>query len=105
MSVCMLECDIGIHSQRRSLSRGALATTITSRKATFFSRSRATLWTKGETFNNFINIYDKRRNKLFVQFSWRGFLLGHVRLLLVKLLEIQEQIGSSNIKMSNLILI
>nr|KJB30412.1 hypothetical protein B456_005G143700 [Gossypium raimondii] len=87
------------------VNRGALATTITSRKATFFSRSRATLWTKGETSNNFINIYDKRRNKLCVQFSWRGFLLGHVRLLLVKLLEIQDQIGSSNIKMSNLVLI
>ncbi|MFQ6636683.1 hypothetical protein Gotur_013470 [Gossypium turneri] len=40
------------------VNRDALATTITSRKATFFSRSRATLWTKGETSNNFINIYD-----------------------------------------------
>ncbi|TYH45923.1 hypothetical protein ES332_D11G299400v1 [Gossypium tomentosum] len=97
--------DTGAILMQGFVNRGALATTITSRKATFFSRSRATLWTKGETSNNFINIYDKRRNKLCVQFSWRGFLLGHVRLLLVKLLEIQEQIGSSNIKMSNLVLI
>ncbi|TYI97919.1 hypothetical protein E1A91_D01G177900v1 [Gossypium mustelinum] len=97
--------DTGAILMQGFVNRGALATTITSRKATFFSRPRATLWTKGETSNNFINIYDKRRNKLCVQFSWRGFLLGHVRLLLVKLLEIQEQIGSSNIKMSNLVLI
>ncbi|TYG79675.1 hypothetical protein ES288_D02G157600v1 [Gossypium darwinii] len=92
--------DTGAILMQGFVNRGALATTITSRKAMFFSRSRATLWTKGETSNNFINIYDRRRNKLCVQFSWRGFLLGHVRLLLVKLLEIQEQIGSSNIKMS-----
>ncbi|TYH83899.1 hypothetical protein ES332_D02G163000v1 [Gossypium tomentosum] len=92
--------DTGAILMQGFVNRGALATTLTSRKAMFFSRSRATLWTKGETSNNFINIYDKRRNKLCVQFSWRGFLLGHVRLLLVKLLEIQEQIGSSNIKMS-----
>ncbi|KAG4151428.1 hypothetical protein ERO13_D04G064100v2 [Gossypium hirsutum] len=97
--------DTGAILMQGFVNKGALATIITSRKATFFSRSRATLWTKGETSNNFINIYDKRRNKLCVQFSWRGFLLGHVRLLLVKLLEIQEQIGSSNIKMSNLVLI
>ncbi|TYG46943.1 hypothetical protein ES288_D11G297100v1 [Gossypium darwinii] len=97
--------DTGAILMQGFVNKGALATTITSRKATFFSRSRATLWTKGETSNNFINIYDKRRNKLCVQFSWRGFLLGHVRLLLFKLLEIQEKIGSSNIKMSNLVII
>ncbi|XP_073013785.1 histidine biosynthesis bifunctional protein hisIE, chloroplastic [Typha latifolia] len=36
----------------------ALATTISSRKATFYSRSRSTLWTKGETSMNFINVHD-----------------------------------------------
>ncbi|XP_057973480.1 histidine biosynthesis bifunctional protein hisIE, chloroplastic isoform X2 [Malania oleifera] len=36
----------------------ALVATISSRKATFFSRSRSTLWTKGETSMNFINIHD-----------------------------------------------
>ncbi|PPD88692.1 hypothetical protein GOBAR_DD14370 [Gossypium barbadense] len=55
--------DTGAILMQGFVNRGALATTITSRKATFFSRSRATLWTKGETSNNFINIYDKRRNK------------------------------------------
>lgn len=40
------------------VNREALSTTISSRKATFFSRSRSTLWTKGETSNNFINILD-----------------------------------------------
>ncbi|PPE00260.1 hypothetical protein GOBAR_DD02738 [Gossypium barbadense] len=69
--------DTGAILMQGFVNKGALATIITSRKATFFSRSRATLWTKGETSNNFINIYDKRRNKLCVQFSWRGFLLGH----------------------------
>nr|CAD1824559.1 unnamed protein product [Ananas comosus var. bracteatus] len=39
-------------------NREALATTILSRKATFFSRSRSSLWTKGETSKNFINVLD-----------------------------------------------
>ena len=39
-------------------NREAVATTLSSRKATFYSRSRSTLWTKGETSNNFINIHD-----------------------------------------------
>ncbi|XP_062029243.1 histidine biosynthesis bifunctional protein hisIE, chloroplastic-like [Rosa rugosa] len=39
-------------------NREAVATTISSRKATFYSRSRSTLWTKGETSNNFINVHD-----------------------------------------------
>ncbi|TYI50235.1 hypothetical protein E1A91_D12G087700v1 [Gossypium mustelinum] len=50
--------DTGAILMQGFVNRDALATTITSRKATFFSRSRATLWTKGETSNNFINIYD-----------------------------------------------
>ncbi|KAJ0053365.1 hypothetical protein Pint_02499 [Pistacia integerrima] len=40
------------------VNREALAKTISSRKATFYSRSRSTLWTKGETSNNFINVHD-----------------------------------------------
>ncbi|KAL5701258.1 hypothetical protein ACHQM5_026614 [Ranunculus cassubicifolius] len=40
------------------INKEALATTISSRKATFYSRSRSSLWTKGETSNNFININD-----------------------------------------------
>ncbi|XP_048234510.1 histidine biosynthesis bifunctional protein hisIE, chloroplastic isoform X2 [Ricinus communis] len=40
------------------VNRNALATTISSRKATFYSRSRSSLWTKGETSKNFINIHD-----------------------------------------------
>ncbi|KAM7253186.1 hypothetical protein ACFE04_008829 [Oxalis oulophora] len=39
-------------------NREALSTTISSRKATFYSRSRSSLWTKGETSNNFINVHD-----------------------------------------------
>lgn len=39
-------------------NRDAVATTISSRKATFYSRSRSALWTKGETSNNFINVHD-----------------------------------------------
>ncbi|RXI04530.1 hypothetical protein DVH24_038804 [Malus domestica] len=39
-------------------NREAVATTISSRKATFYSRSRSTLWTKGETSNNFINVQE-----------------------------------------------
>ena len=40
------------------VNRDALATTIYSRKATFYSRSRSKLWTKGESSMNFINIHD-----------------------------------------------
>lgn len=40
------------------VNRDALATTVSSRKATFYSRSRSTLWTKGESSMNFINIHD-----------------------------------------------
>ena len=36
------------------MSREALATTIATGKATFFSRSRGRLWTKGETSGNLI---------------------------------------------------
>ncbi|XVE89322.1 hypothetical protein DITRI_Ditri19aG0193000 [Diplodiscus trichospermus] len=50
--------DTGAILMQGFVNRDALAMTISSRKATFFSRSRAALWTKGETSKNFINIHD-----------------------------------------------
>ncbi|KAI4354784.1 hypothetical protein L6164_003623 [Bauhinia variegata] len=50
--------DTGAILMQGFANRKALATTLTSRKATFFSRSRSALWTKGETSNNFINVHD-----------------------------------------------
>ncbi|XP_038711234.1 histidine biosynthesis bifunctional protein hisIE, chloroplastic isoform X2 [Tripterygium wilfordii] len=50
--------DTGDILMQGFINRDALATTISSRKATFYSRSRSTLWTKGETSSNFINILD-----------------------------------------------
>ncbi|KAI4356724.1 hypothetical protein L6164_000721 [Bauhinia variegata] len=50
--------DTGAILMQGFANREAVATTLSSRKATFFSRSRSTLWTKGETSNNFINVHD-----------------------------------------------
>ncbi|CAM9003397.1 unnamed protein product [Rhodiola kirilowii] len=50
--------DTGAVLMQGFANRDALATTISSRKATFYSRSRSTLWTKGETSKNFINVHD-----------------------------------------------
>ncbi|KAL9239514.1 hypothetical protein vseg_013827 [Gypsophila vaccaria] len=50
--------DTGAILMQGFVNRDALATTISSRKATFFSRSRSKLWTKGETSSNFINVHD-----------------------------------------------
>ncbi|XP_050233978.1 histidine biosynthesis bifunctional protein hisIE, chloroplastic [Mercurialis annua] len=50
--------DTGAILMQGFVNRDALSTTISSRKATFYSRSRSSLWTKGETSNNFINIHD-----------------------------------------------
>ncbi|KAA8534321.1 hypothetical protein F0562_031852 [Nyssa sinensis] len=50
--------DTGAILMQGFANRDALARTISSRKATFYSRSRSTLWTKGETSMNFINVYD-----------------------------------------------
>lgn len=50
--------DTGAILMQGFVNRDALATTISSRKATFYSRSRSQLWTKGETSMNFINIHD-----------------------------------------------
>lgn len=50
--------DTGAILMQGFVNRDALATTISSRKATFYSRSRSQLWTKGETSMNFINVHD-----------------------------------------------
>lgn len=50
--------DTGAILMQGFINREALLTTISSRKATFYSRSRSALWTKGETSNNFINVSD-----------------------------------------------
>nr|XP_043616549.1 histidine biosynthesis bifunctional protein hisIE, chloroplastic [Erigeron canadensis]XP_043616550.1 histidine biosynthesis bifunctional protein hisIE, chloroplastic [Erigeron canadensis] len=50
--------DSGAILMQGFANREALATTIASKKATFYSRSRSTLWTKGETSLNFINVHD-----------------------------------------------
>lgn len=50
--------DTGAILMQGFANREALATTFSSRKATFFSRSRSSLWTKGETSMNFINVHD-----------------------------------------------
>ncbi|KAM7505205.1 hypothetical protein LguiB_004109 [Lonicera macranthoides] len=48
--------DTGAILMQGFVNKDALATTISSRKATFYSRSRSSLWTKGETSMNFINV-------------------------------------------------
>ncbi|KAF5454509.1 hypothetical protein F2P56_024167 [Juglans regia] len=50
--------DTGAILMQGFANQDAVLTTISSRKATFFSRSRSTLWTKGESSKNFINIHD-----------------------------------------------
>uniref|UniRef100_A0A7N1A8B2 Phosphoribosyl-AMP cyclohydrolase domain-containing protein n=1 Tax=Kalanchoe fedtschenkoi TaxID=63787 RepID=A0A7N1A8B2_KALFE len=50
--------DTGSILMQGFANRDALAKTISSRKATFYSRSRSSLWTKGETSMNFINVHD-----------------------------------------------
>lgn len=50
--------DTGAILMQGFANREALALTIASQKATFYSRSRSSLWTKGETSMNFINVHD-----------------------------------------------
>ncbi|KAL3613118.1 Histidine biosynthesis bifunctional protein hisIE, chloroplastic [Castilleja foliolosa] len=50
--------DTGAVLMQGFVDKEALLKTFSSRKATFFSRSRSTLWTKGETSMNFINVCD-----------------------------------------------
>ncbi|KAL7175044.1 hypothetical protein ACSBR2_028780 [Camellia fascicularis] len=50
--------DTGAILMQGFVNRDALTTTISSHKATFYSRSRSKLWTKGETSMNFIDVHD-----------------------------------------------
>jgi phosphoribosyl-AMP cyclohydrolase / phosphoribosyl-ATP pyrophosphohydrolase len=50
--------DTGAILMQGFANKEALEKTISTRKATFFSRSRYSLWTKGETSRNFINVHD-----------------------------------------------
>ncbi|XP_038876034.1 histidine biosynthesis bifunctional protein hisIE, chloroplastic isoform X2 [Benincasa hispida] len=50
--------DTGAILMQGFANKEAVVRTATQRKATFYSRSRSQLWTKGETSNNFINIHD-----------------------------------------------
>ncbi|CAM6081993.1 unnamed protein product [Calypogeia fissa] len=50
--------DTGAILMQGFANRDAIAATIASNHATFFSRSRSSLWTKGETSRNFINVVD-----------------------------------------------
>ncbi|CAK9311492.1 unnamed protein product [Citrullus colocynthis] len=50
--------DTGTILMQGFANKEAIVRTATQRKATFYSRSRSQLWTKGETSNNFINIHD-----------------------------------------------
>lgn len=50
--------DTGAILMQGFANKEAVATTASQRRATFYSRSRSQLWTKGETSNNFINIHD-----------------------------------------------
>ncbi|XP_019054230.1 PREDICTED: histidine biosynthesis bifunctional protein hisIE, chloroplastic-like isoform X2 [Nelumbo nucifera] len=52
------DIDTGAILMQGFANRDALAKTISSQKATFYSRSRSTLWTKGETSMNFINVHE-----------------------------------------------
>lgn len=48
--------DTGAILMQGFANKDAVSRTLTSRKATFYSRSRSSLWTKGETSSNFINV-------------------------------------------------
>lgn len=50
--------DTGAILMQGFANRDAISATIASRRATFFSRSRSQLWTKGETSHNFIHVQD-----------------------------------------------
>eukprot|EP00898_Chlorokybus_atmophyticus_P000239 jgi/Chlat1/1215/Chrsp115S00746 len=48
--------DTGAILMQAFANKSAVSATLSSRRATFWSRSRASLWTKGETSDNFINV-------------------------------------------------
>ena len=50
------DVDTGAILMQGFADRTAVRTTITAKKATFFSRSRQAQWTKGETSGNFISV-------------------------------------------------
>ncbi|KAL2632786.1 hypothetical protein R1flu_004265 [Riccia fluitans] len=50
--------DTGAILMQGFANRDAISATLGSRHATFYSRSRSCLWTKGETSRNFINVVD-----------------------------------------------
>jgi phosphoribosyl-ATP pyrophosphohydrolase/phosphoribosyl-AMP cyclohydrolase len=50
------DVDTGAILMQGFADRTAVRTTLTTRKATFFTRSRQQQWTKGETSGNFINV-------------------------------------------------
>ncbi|GBG64227.1 hypothetical protein CBR_g41148 [Chara braunii] len=50
--------DTGAVLMQGFADRDAVSATLASRRATFFSRSRQCLWTKGETSANFIHVVD-----------------------------------------------
>ncbi|KAH8945227.1 hypothetical protein BDL97_12G030100 [Sphagnum fallax] len=50
--------DTGAVLMQGFANRDAVSATLASRRATFYSRSRSSLWTKGETSSNFIHILD-----------------------------------------------
>jgi len=51
------DVDTGAILMQAFANREAVADTLRRGKATFYSRSRSALWTKGETSNNFIQVY------------------------------------------------
>ncbi|KAK9107812.1 hypothetical protein Syun_023823 [Stephania yunnanensis] len=57
-AVAIARMSIGAILMQGFANREALTTTISTRKATFYSRSRSSLWIKGETSMNFINVHD-----------------------------------------------
>lgn len=50
--------DTGAVLMQGFVNREAVSVTLASHRATFFSRSRSQLWTKGETSSNFIQVED-----------------------------------------------
>ncbi|EFJ28492.1 hypothetical protein SELMODRAFT_411322 [Selaginella moellendorffii] len=52
------DVDTGAILMQGFVNRDAVSATIASKRATYFSRSRRSLWTKGETSSNFIDVVD-----------------------------------------------
>ena len=52
------------------MNKEAFDKTIATKKVTFYSRSRQTLWTKGETSGNFLNLVDCRCQRSIFLFEF-----------------------------------